>query len=291
MPKKVSTSKIRLSVVNDAPGDDGLFEQERSILTTKLQIPKGYLSPSQIEMYLRCPQQYKMRYVDGISSPPAVALVEGSSHHEALAENNKTVIRGRGNLKTAEVVDAFVQSFNRRKKEIEDWEGDDENTVVNRGRAMLQAYMKEFAPKFVAVQQEFDVFMQIGPLRVQGITDAKGMVDGDRPSVVDYKTVARSKSQAELESSLQLSFYAGVEAATGDEDFDVGYVNLLKSGKVNPQFVPYEPRRVRWFRAVALSVADAISRGCFPMTSPDSWACSERFCGYWSRCRGRICNA
>lgn len=266
--------------------EPSLSEFEASLVTTKIQLPKGYLSPSQIDMYLRCPMQYKHRYVDGIVSPPGIALVEGSSHHEALALNNQNKIKTGDDLGEGEVVDAFAASFEKRKVEIEDWEGEDVDTVVGRGRKMIKAYMSDFAGSFRPVKQEFDVSAKVGDVEVRGITDASGAVK-ERPTIVDYKTVSRSKSQAELESSLQLSFYAMVESETGDVDFDVGYVNLLKSGKVNPQFIGYNANRVKWFRAVALSVANSISLGNFPLTAPESWCCSERFCGYWSRCRGR----
>jgi hypothetical protein len=280
---KVKIPQLKTLKVESAPAVD---EFEQSLVTTKIQLPKGYLSPSQIDMYLRCPMQYKWRYVDGIVSPPGIALVEGSSHHEALATNNKNKIETGDDLRESDVVDAFAASFDKRKKEIEDWEGDTEDDVIGRGRKMIKAYMNDFAGGFRPVKQEFDVTAKIGDLEVRGITDASGAV-GSRPSIVDYKTVSRSKSQAELESSLQLSFYAMVESETGDVDFDVGYVNLLKSGKVNPQFIAYNPKRVKWFRAVALSVANSISLGNFPLTAPEAWCCSERFCGYWSRCRGR----
>jgi len=263
-----------------------MSEFESSLITApKIVLPKGYLSPSQIDMYLRCPMQYKLRYVDGKISPPGIALVEGSSHHEALATNNSNKIKTGEDLKESDVVDAFAASFEKRKTEIEDWEGESTDDVIGRGRKMIKAYMNDFAGQFRPVKQEFDVTAKVGDVEVRGITDASGAVK-DRPTIVDYKTVSRSKSQAELESSLQLSFYAMVESETGDTDFDVGYVNLLKSGKVNPQFIGYDAKRVKWFRAVALSVANAISLGNFPLTAPDSWGCSERFCGYWRQCRG-----
>jgi CRISPR/Cas system-associated exonuclease Cas4 (RecB family) len=283
---KVKIPQLKMPADLVAVEPAGLSEFEKSLITaSKIALPKGYLSPSQIEMYLRCPMQYKLRYVDGKVSPPGIALVEGSSHHEALATNNSNKISTGEDLRETEVVDAFAASFEKRKKEIEDWEGETTDDVIGRGRKMIKAYMSDFAGQFRPVKQEFDVVAKVGEVEVRGITDASGAVK-DRPTIVDYKTVSRSKSQAELESSLQLSFYAMVESETGDTDFDVGYVNLLKSGKVNPQFIGYDEKRVKWFRAVALSVANAISLGNFPLTAPESWCCSERFCGYWRQCRG-----
>ncbi len=267
-----------------------MTDAERSIIgDVKIQLPKGRLSPSQIEMYLRCPRQYEFRYVEGKSSPPAVALIEGGAHHKALEANNLQKIKKGTDMKPKAIFSAFADVFSTKKKEIEDWEGETADSVLGRGRVMLEEYVKTFATQFIPVASEREVMGKVGPVEVMGIIDAVGGVRAGktlRPSIVDYKTVSRRKSDAELKGSVQLSFYSAVEAESGDCGFDVGYVNLVKSGHVDPQFVPFDMARVRWFRAITLHVAAAISRGSFPVTSPDSWCCSERFCGFYSQCRG-----
>ena len=50
-------------------------------------LPKPYLSPSQINMYLRCPAAYKYRYVDGLILPPKAALTRGKSVHKGQEHN------------------------------------------------------------------------------------------------------------------------------------------------------------------------------------------------------------
>ena len=45
------------------------------------------LSISRLNMMLRCPMQYKHRYVDGAIAPPGVALIVGKGTHRANASD------------------------------------------------------------------------------------------------------------------------------------------------------------------------------------------------------------
>lgn len=292
IPKIHSSVKTAISGMVGAASPD-LDEQESELITTKLQLPSPHLSPTQIDMYLRCPLQYYHRYVLGRKSPPAVALVEGSAHHEALRHNNEYK-RSRGrDLSVKTLVEKFADHFSDRSKEIEDWEGDSADKVIDRGRAMVSSYVEKFAPRLRPDAVEQEVRLKVGPVEVMGFVDVEGTVKGvvtpgDRRSVVDYKTVSRKKSEDELASSLQLTFYGMAMAQQADQtDLDVGFCNILKKGDIAWQPTKMNRARIKWFRQVVLRVADSISRGSFPPTDPASWACSEKFCGYWSQCRGK----
>lgn len=291
IPKVKSSPSSVLTRLASASSAD-ILPMEEGLLSTKLQLPSPHLSVSQIEMYIRCPQQYKRRYVDGIVAPPGVALVEGSSHHEALAFNNNGKVKTGNDSTTKDVADMFVSSFDKRKKDVEDWEGEKPDDIVSRGVVLVGEYMKSFAPRLTPEAVEFEVTKKIGPVTVLGYVDVLGRMkklvgSNSAKTVVDYKTVSRKKSEDELKSSLQLSFYGMAVSDSGSKKTDVGYCNLMKkTGKVEWQTVELTLARMLWFRRVTLMVADAISRGSFPPTDPSNWCCSERFCGYYSKCRG-----
>ena len=42
-----------------------------------MNLPNGYLSVSQIKLYLQCPHRYKMKYIEGIKEPTTGPQVEG----------------------------------------------------------------------------------------------------------------------------------------------------------------------------------------------------------------------
>ena len=43
-----------------------------------------YISPSRLNLWLKCPLAWKLRYIDGIKTPPTPALFLGTRVHDAL---------------------------------------------------------------------------------------------------------------------------------------------------------------------------------------------------------------
>ena len=48
---------------------------------------KRPISPSQIDMFSRCGEQYRRRYIEKDRLPPGVAMIRGRGVHEGVAEN------------------------------------------------------------------------------------------------------------------------------------------------------------------------------------------------------------
>jgi CRISPR/Cas system-associated exonuclease Cas4 (RecB family) len=267
-------------------------------LKVTLALPFPSLSPSQIEMYLRCPRQYWYRYIQKEVAPPEIALVEGSSHHEGMKVNNHHKRKKGSDLKVATIYEVFADYFADHKKEVKraGWQGEKEKDILARGKGMITDYRAKFAPRLRPRFIEEKVEITVGKIPVMGYIDVAGSVRDAvkkterKKSVVDYKTVGRKKSKDELEGSLQLTMYAiAARKRLKIENPQAGFLNLLKG----PQEVVWQPTEVglgreRWFNHVTVWVAEAISRGSFPPCSPTSWACDPRWCGYYKKCRGGI---
>lgn len=279
-------------MVNE-PLDTPLTGGEAALLTTKLQLPTDYLSPTQIGMYQRCPRQYRFRYVLGVKRPPGVALVEGKAHHAALQMNNRHKIDTGADLPMKNVSEAFCDRFSDESSEVEDWEGEKADAVIDRGRKLLKQYLEGFALKYRPEIVEHRLFFDVGGVPVLGYLDTAGRLTGPGRSgktVIDYKVSGRKRSKDELEGSPQLSFYGwGSMSVLRTRLPRAGFCTFIKGSppSVVWQPAPMDAARVRWFRRLALSVADAISRGSFPLADPTHWCCSKRFCGYWDLCHGR----
>lgn len=280
---------------------DELTELESELFTaSKLQLPHGHLSPTQIEMYLRCPMQYYQRYILGKKSPPPVVLPEGTCHHYTLEQNNLHRIKTGKNRSEADLLDIFNEDWKTRQKEVGDWEGDKPGDVVNRARPMIRTYLKTFAPRLHPRNAERTLAVPIGPVVVAAILDTDGPVTAiaralpaktDRPAVVDYKTVNKARTERDVNDSVQLALLAELhQRVTGEKTFNVGLCSLVKpTGLVRWESVAVTKQKTLWARALTLSVADSISKGNFPLTSPTNWWCQKKFCGFWKDCRGRFC--
>ena len=58
-----------------------------------------YISPSRLNLWLKCPLAWKLRHIDGIKTPPTPALFLGTRVHDALT----TAGRGRRDRKNPAV--------------------------------------------------------------------------------------------------------------------------------------------------------------------------------------------
>lgn len=271
---------------------------------TKVNLPLDHLSPSQIDMYFRCPAQYHFRYILGIKNPPAVNLVDGSCHHRTLDNNNKYKIKTGKDRSDKYLIQRFSDIFSDEAKEIPkiEWKLAEttKDKVINRGRLIQKQYCKLFAPNLTPEFCEEEVRIKVGDVEVLGYIDVGGSYKPPfqkKPTrvVLDYKITGRKKSDDEIQNSVQLSHYgwASLELLKGVSFRNpphVGFCNLLKTGSCVPvtQTVPFTSQRVKWYRRQVSSVVDAISKGSFPIRNAVGWECSKRFCGYWDRCRGKI---
>ena len=72
-----------------------------------------HLSVTQLKMYLRCPLQYKYRYIHGLRIPPTGAITLGKSIHSALEENYSQKIETHQDLPLDHVTDFFSDTWDR----------------------------------------------------------------------------------------------------------------------------------------------------------------------------------
>ena len=248
-----------------------------------IMLPKDYISVSQVLMYQRCPKQYAFRYIDNIVYPPAVALIEGKSHHKALELNNVQKIESHEDLKPETVVEKFCDTFSDSASDIEDWESETKDGVIARGKGLLETYMQSVSPTIqpVAVEREFHL-----PLSFSGNeVDVMGFIDVEQnDGLADYKVVARTKSQADVDNDLQLAVYGCVTNKSSAENICMVKTKTPKIERVKTEITP---ERGQWAAYVMSEVVKAISTGAFPPCDPTSWCCSEQFCGYWKHCRGK----
>ena len=250
------------------------------------------LSFSSISMFLRCPKQFWFRYVQGLKSPPAIALIEGSSHHAALEMNNRHKMQKGVDLSTGTVTGKFMEELRTRVK-AEDcpYEEEGEDELFLRGKTWHQIYMNDFAPKIHPdmVEEKFEKDLKVdgAPATLSGVIDL-----GYKNKISDYKTTSgyglQMKKRA-IDNDLQLSLYAWAAQRR-----NVEMICLVK--KANPEVVALASSRTQGQVTYALTLARRVmamvrkfeGEDIYPMCSPDNFLCSEKYCGYWSRCRGAI---
>ncbi len=255
----------------------------------KIDINKIEINQSSISMYLKCARQYKFRYVDKLKDKPGIALLEGSSHHKALEHNNLHKRKTARDLKPKQLTETFIEDLRLRVKEEGgaegvEWNGEDENKLHTRAKALHVDYMLECAPliKPEMVEEKFEKVVKVDGIEITLFGTVDLTIEG---AVLDYKTTSKAKSQSEVDNSLQGTLYM---LAAKKPDF--GMVQLVKTSNPYTGILMSHKKRtaqdILWGLRVAKEVALAIQSEQFPMCDPASWACQPRWCGYYSRCRG-----
>jgi hypothetical protein len=88
-----------------------------------------YLSPSRFSLYDRCPQLYKLRYVDGIKDPPTIDMEYGSAIHAGL----EAMFSGGD----SELV--FMRDLRRRLEPLIERGADPASWLVPQGLSLISA--------------------------------------------------------------------------------------------------------------------------------------------------------
>jgi hypothetical protein len=265
---------------------DRKFEYPPDFLDAGL--PKGVMSPSQFDMYRRCARQYDYRYVQGLIEPPGIAMIKGTAVHKGAEVTHRHTIDTGSPLSVEEAVQEVADNFVEQLEKVALGKDDDPGREKDRAIANFRVYYAQAIPKIHPVAAEKTFAVKIGVVPVRGVIDLIDRVedlDGGEVEVVsDLKVTGRLWPEQKIACAPQLTFYAIVE---NTPRVRVDFLVDQKSG------MRYEPKRT--LRSVSdkrvltedlEQVVDLIKKGIFPRCDPTSWACTERFCGYYNKCRG-----
>ena len=267
------------------------FDIDRSI-----SLPRGYLSTTQVEAFLRCPKQFEFRYIKDIKSPPSGALIQGSGVHTALEVGYNIKKKDfNAEIDIEETLDAFNDYMNNNfNSDVLIDDDTSEELLRKQGENIISRWYKDKLPYVYPKHVEKPFIAVMDNIPVVGIIDLIDQIDGPSSKedvIVDNKTTGKRKTQAEADSSLQLTLYSAV-SRVDTQRLDV-YVRprVSKKGlgeaRLQELYTYRSYNDILWLHEVFSSVAKAITTGVFPPTSPGNWTCSEKWCGYWHLCRGR----
>lgn len=253
---------------------------------TEINLPKEWLSSTQINMFLRCPRQYMYRYIDGIKIPPAGILILGGAGHSAIAYNYKQKIKSHQDLKTSEVLDFFAEEFDRKVEEENPvFEDDKPGTVKDNGTRVLKEYQKvksiTIQPK--EVEKEFAIEFANVNYFIKGFID----LITDKDELVDHKISKKSPNQKDIDDNHQMTCYKiGYNAIFGKDPIELRFDYLVTSK--TPKIKSYPTFRsnedIEEYLELIGQVVEYIKRGDF-YKSTQGYQCSEKWCGYYGMCR------
>jgi len=247
---------------------------------------KKYLSFTQINMLMRCGLQYYYRYFRGIILPPKAAMTMGRSVGAGIDHAYITKL-GLHLAPLSEVEDVYNEEFLSLVEET-DWEDEKPNDVMDRGRRLLRKYYNTTVPRFepAEVQKEFSHYLEEFDIKIIGYPD---LIDA-RGFIIDHK--CRSRKVDTIKQDLQLSLYAYLyRMVYHSEEEGVSYHNLISYKDREEIDIETDKRSIeaimRILRIIDFCIRTIKARAFLPAT-PDSWWCSEKWCGYWHLCHQEI---
>lgn len=229
-----------------------------------------------MNLWLKCPLAWKLRYIDGIRTPPTPALFLGKRVHDAL----EMFYRHR-QLNVALPVEAAVQRI------ADSWEAAVEEDFMTFESVAAELQLKRQTADLVGMYVKLmadahDIPLAVETTLQQPLFDPLGgedlgipllgvldliLDDRDGPLICDFKTAAKSAAPFEVTHEIQLSCYAYLyRRSSGRAEGGLEIRSLIKTKTPKLEFHRYEPRSDVHFRrlfAVIRAYLDDLDTGRF----------------------------
>lgn len=276
---------------------------------SELKLPVNHLSATSVSMFMRCPEQFRQRYVLGIKEAPGAALVLGSGFHFANETNFRQKIESGQDLPVETIVEAFHAGWDQK---LDEYGGVDEikwderekpDTLRDKGATLSRKYREQVSPKLFPRHVEREFNMPLAGTTFNGYIDLEGnYAEGvslastpENPSpdvVVDYKTAKAIKRELKPEWLLQARLY---QLETGKRvEYHVASKSkdLLIATPVDSPQLAIDPSETalntttrlieRVVKQLAWHFSEFGPDVAWPGAITHPWACG--FCGYRPNC-------
>lgn len=262
--------------------------------------PIRHLSPTKVEAGIKCGELLRFRYEEKVPEPSVGHLLAGRVVHKVIERALKALQSGGKLPEWQELDDWFPVEWEAHVRDEEEkpaflgwkWdEGDPEEKVREQSRALVPFARSEILPSIRPNLVEHKTKRQFqsdaGPFLVWGVIDL--LEEDGRLS--DWKTTRGEVSRNAKASWLQLACYShDVAEMTGQEVTPARKIFLVRGERPDMEVARYEigPGHREWFRRQAAAVWRMAQARTFTLAMEGSWYCSEKFCSFWSMCKGAL---
>jgi putative RecB family exonuclease len=232
------------------------------------------VSPSRLNLWLRCPLAYRLKYLDGVEVPTSPGLLLGQVVHKLLEHYYRQRMQGV-TLNAIAVCGHLAQIWAPLVEEanIAFESSAHEQRLQRQAVDLVGAYLAQVPPdepRPLAVESVMEAPLvdastgeDLG-ISLVGITDL--LLEATRgPWIIDFKTAARSSAPPEITHEIQLTSYAYlVRHVFGRRESALEIRSLIKT-KVPQVTVHAYPARMdchfhRWLLAIRAYLDDLDSR-------------------------------
>ena len=252
-----------------------------------------HLSVSQLQMFQRCGEQYRRRYIEGEVIPPGIAARIGTGVHKAAEINYKAKTNSGEDMPLDAFQDAAADAYHDA---IQDGVFFAPDEVSGAKLAMAEGkdtavslaglYRREVTPSVMPVLVEEKIIIELPGVALPVYT-VLDLYTSDK-ALRDMKTSGKKWAESKAHTSPQPTAYReAVKTLTGEYPASIGF-DVLVSTKT-PTLQTLITERTGEDTAVLARqfsvMLDAIQAGIFLPAEPDAWICSPKWCGYFFTCK------
>ncbi len=245
-----------------------------------------YVSASRLNLWLKCPLAFRLRYVDGVESPVSPAQFVGKRVHAALEgyyRHRQLGLTIEPSQVALRIGDDWGDSLHEERVLFADTA--EEETAFEQTQRLVAAYLAQVPadePRPLAVEAAIEAPL-VDPrtgedlgLPLVGIIDLV-LPEADGSTIADFKTSARGGAPLEITHEVQLSSYSYLfrhHAAEPEGALEIRSLTKTKTPRVERyRYGPREERHQRRLFAVIRAYLDALDSGRFVFRP--GWGCSR----------------
>jgi len=254
-------------------------------------------SNSSLTLLERCGEKFRRRYIEKERVPPSPRMLRGTVIHRVAKMAMLRKLEEQEIPSGEEARDVAATEFEQ------EWAGGvslDHGTDANVEKAgskdfavdLSAFYVGAVAPTVepIAVERRIEVAPKDSDLKITGVIDLVAKLPSGGEAIRDTKTSEKSPNRDAAENSQQLTMYAMVrQADVGKLPEALALDHLVRTpARREQKHIVQETTRDAGDVAALVNrlntAVEAVKRGVFMPTAPDSWWCSRNWCEYWSSC-------
>ena len=236
----------------------------------------AYISPSRLNLWLKCPLAFKLRYIDGVVTPSTSSLFIGKMVHAGLERFYRHRQLGLC-LDVAELLSGIDAKWGEAAADegVQFESGAIETTARKQTLDLLRTYVASLPsdePKPLAVEATVEAPL-MDPITGENLgIPLLGVMDlvldeAAGPAICDFKTAARSSDPLEITHEVQLTSYAWLfRSASPVSEAAIEIRSLIKTKTPKMQRHRYGARTDQHFArlfALVRAYLDDLDRGRF----------------------------
>ena len=251
---------------------------------------KRHLSATQISMFLRCPEQFRFRYIEGLKIPPSGAMMQSRVWHRTVEQNYRQKVASRKDLTLNDMQEFYAAEYEEvlKNEEVAFEAGEKPGKLKDEGIAITTIHHKLIAPKVHPALVEEKFTINLGDDFPYDLTGVWDLVD-ENGVIADNKAYSRTPNQDDVNKDIQLGIYSlGYRVSKNQIERGLRLDTVIKNKL--PKAIQISTQRTnedcRFLLRLIEQVAKVIQSGVF-WPNPNGWHCSPSKCGYWFQCMGK----